>query len=222
MTPGEIAQALLEAGYDPGPIGLGEALREFQAAHVGPDGHRLAVDGIFGPRTAWALAHPGAKDAPQGHTAPSWRRGDDSWPDGTREALSAAVAEIGVREDPDGSNRGPRVDVFTTPDLGTPWCAWFVSWAWSRRDGGSPFGRIGGVHRLWDWGAERGRLVTSPRPGDVFLILRNEVHGHCGLVCAVEEGACSTVEGNASNAVRGLVRPRSSLTHFLRPIGDLA
>jgi hypothetical protein len=231
MDQAAVDQALVESGYT-GP----DALLEFQAAHVGPDGRHLVADGIVGPNTAWALQHPGAALVAQGYTVSGWRRGDDQWPQAVREVLAVAIAEIGTAEYPDGTNRGPRVDVYTTPDLGEPWCAFFASWAWSRRDSGSPFGRIGSVYGLRDWGHAHGRLVDgAPQPGDIFLILRSgddpepgaPRRGHCGLVCAVlEDAMVATCEGNASNAVRGLVRPvelvhtSGQTAHYLRPLGS--
>jgi hypothetical protein len=72
------------------------------------------------------------------------------------------------------------------------------------------------------WGEEHGRLVGSPRPGDLFLIKRDQYHGHCGLVVLVNaDRTFSSVEGNCSNAVRGLVRPVGAITAFLRPLGDV-
>ena len=224
---GVLQQQLIEAGYSIdldeatlksfGPSTLA-AVQAFQHAHVGPDGHRLGEDGIVGPFTEWALAHPGARSDLIGYTVPGWRRDDNAAPPEARAPLAAAIAEIGVHEDPDGSNRGPRVDVYTTPQLGIPWCAAFVSWAWARRDGGSPFGRIPAAQGISRWGTMTGRVVTEPLPGDIFVIPTSDEHGHCGLVTAVlDDGLFSSVEGNASNAVRGLVRPISSITTFVRP-----
>jgi hypothetical protein len=227
---GVAQQALLEAGLsvDAGELALSEfgastelAVHAFQAAHVDLQGHALAQDGAIGPATAWALEHPGA--AAPGYTAAGWRSDIASEPEGAREVLAAAIAEIGTREEPDGSNRGPRVDVYTAPYPAIPWCAAFVSWAWSRREGGSPFGRIYSAHGLADWGQEHGRIVTIPQPGDVWTIFRDDVHGHAGLVVLVRpDGTMCTVEGNSGNAVRGLIRPLASIARFIRPLGDLS
>jgi hypothetical protein len=222
---GKLQQTLIEAGYpidqaEAGASSFGEstqaAVEAFQHAHVGPDHHALGEDGIVGPFTEWALEHPGGSSP---GTVPGWRRARVE-PASAREVLAAAIAEIGVREEPDGSNRGPRVDVYTAPHLGEPWCADFVSWAWGRYEGGSPFGRIRGVYTLEDWGRSHGRIVDVPRPGDVWLILRPPSHGHTGIVVSVSDDgeSISTCEGNAANAVRGLVRPVAAISLFIRPV----
>jgi hypothetical protein len=45
-------------------------------------------------------------------------------------------------------------------------------------------------------------------------------HGHTWLVAGLTDDNLSTftVEGNASNAVRGLIRPLKAATAFIRPI----
>lgn len=224
---GKLQQALIEAGYpiDPSEASSSyfgpstkNAVEAFQHAHVGPDGHVLAEDGIVGPATSWALEHQNGGGTPIA-TAPGWRRAQEE-PAPVRNVLARAIAEIGVREEPDGSNRGPRVDLYTAPNFGEPWCADFVSWAWNCADGGSPFGHIRGVYTIEDWARKHGRIVVDPQPGDLFLILRPPSHGHTGLVVSVSDDgrAISTVEGNAGNAVRGLVRERSTISLFVRPL----
>lgn len=226
---GSVHQELLEAGCSIDAAELAAhrfgpttelAVKAFQAAHVDLQGHRLDQDGVVGPMTLWALQHPAASAAPS-FTAPGWRSDIDQEPFEVRQILAAAVGEIGTREEPDGSNRGPRVDQYTGPEgLGQPWCAYFVSWCWSRREEGSPFGKLGSVLKLKSWGDEHGRIVATPQPGDLFLIMRDHFHGHCGLVALVNpNGTICTVEGNCSNAVRGLIRDTGSITAFVRPLG---
>lgn len=226
---GALQQTLVEAGYAIDAAELkaqvfasstSDAVHAFQHAHLGPTGAPLSEDGVVGPMTAWALAHQSGPTPTTGYTIDGWRRGDEQWSSGVQEVLTAAIAEIGTHEEPDGSNRGPRVDVYTTPDLGEPWCAFFASWVWTRRDSGSPFGRIAAAQGIMRWGLANSRIARTPQAGDIFVIPRGPVHGHCGLICALlEENRVATVEGNASNAVRGLVRPIASLPVFVRPLG---
>ena len=62
----KLQQALIEQGYACGNDTDGaifgpstdSAVKLFQAGHVGPDGKPLAVDGIVGPVTWWALENP--------------------------------------------------------------------------------------------------------------------------------------------------------------------
>lgn len=225
-----IHQALVEAGE---PINADElasglfgpttelAVRDFQARHVDQNGHALQEDGLVGPGTWWALQHPnGRRDR---FTAPGWRCAPSECRSAVKRIVEVAAGEIGVVEQPDGSNRGARVDVYTAPDLGIPWCAAFVSWCFLRgAEDGSPFGRILSAYKFAQWGNEHGRTLGDaaiPQAGDVFVILRGNLHGHVGLVVGLTmDGRMLTVEGNAGNAVRGLIRARASVNAVVRPI----
>ncbi|KAA3630595.1 MAG: peptidoglycan-binding protein, partial [Proteobacteria bacterium] len=59
----ELTAALLERGHldraqDAFDLTVRRAVEEFQARHVDERGVPLVVDGIVGPLTWWALAHP--------------------------------------------------------------------------------------------------------------------------------------------------------------------
>lgn len=224
MTPdvGKLQQDLVEAGERVevselasstlGPSTV-EAVRSFQRKHRDAVGRPLAVDGLVGPSTLWALAHQGASGlggAPEG-----WRRD----PAGEAEpVVAAAIADVGRREDPDGSNDGPDLRKFRTG--GSPWCALAASTWWA--EAGSPFGRLAAVWAIHDWALKNGRIVPSDapvRPGDLFLILRAGGHGHVGLVVGVEGDRLSCVEGNSGNAVRQRIRYRADVQDVVRPKG---
>jgi hypothetical protein len=123
-----------------------------------------------------------------------------------RAALAAAEAEVGVTEQPPGSNDSPRIAQFRQATAGAgvgPWCAYFVSWA--ARQAGAPIGDqgqgFGRVDDVWSWAQRSGRAMPAataqPQPGD--LIVWDE---HIGIVESVDaDGAIHTVEGNSSDAV---------------------
>lgn len=228
---GNLHQALLEAGYaiEPAEAAASRfgsstlaALRDFQARHTGPDGHALEDDGIAGPATLWALEHPGGGER---LIVPGWRCAPSEARPALVAVLSLAVGELGasVRESPPGSNRGPRVDLYTAPELAIPWCAAFVSYCYRACEGGSPFGRRLSAMSLYVWGENRGRVIGDEEPlepGDLFVTLRGNGHGHTGIVASILDGdRFCTVEGNAGNAVRGLIRKRSGVTAIVRPVG---
>ena len=132
-------------------------------------------------------------------------------------ALFAAQEELqrGVKEVPDGSNRGERIDIYTgmvgkDPVLkGPAWCAYWVSWCFAQAPGGSPFKRIGGAQAIAFWGDKHGCTTWRPyscKAGDIFVIANSEVRGHVGIVRAYEAGTIWTIEGNAGNAVRTFKR----------------
>jgi CHAP domain len=125
---------------------------------------------------------------------------------GGRAALAAAQGEVGVAEQPPGSNDSPRIAQYRQATAGSgvgPWCAYFVSWA--ARQAGTPIGDqgqgYGSVDAVWAWGERTGRAMpatgTVPQSGD--LIVWDE---HIGIVESVgPDGSINTVEGNSSDQV---------------------
>jgi hypothetical protein len=117
--------------------------------------------------------------------------------------------EIGVTEQPPGSNESPRIAQFRQATAGAPgpgpWCAYFVSWA--AREAGAPIGDAGQgygrVDDVWAWGERSGKTIPPndpsrpPQPGD--LIVWDE---HIGVVESVgADGSLTTIEGNSSDMV---------------------
>jgi hypothetical protein len=122
-------------------------------------------------------------------------------------ALNAARAEVGVAEQPPGSNNSPRIAQYRQATAGSgvgPWCAYFVSWA--AREAGAPLGDqgqgFGRVDDVYAWAQRAGKAIpngsgVTPQPGD--LIVWDE---HIGIVESVDaDGTIHTVEGNSSDRV---------------------
>lgn len=124
------------------------AMRLFQARFPDLSGVALTVDGKAGPLTWGALfgEAPPAGSPPRPSSLP-------------QEALVIARTQIGVREDPTGSNRGPQVDRYLAAagldaDRGSyAWCAAFVYWcvgeAAKTLERDNPLPRTAGVLNLW-------------------------------------------------------------------------
>lgn len=226
---GTLHQLLVEAGefVDAGELrqavfgpSTKTAILDFQSSHLDSTGRPLSVDGQVGPVTWAALEDPRAPH--EVFLADGWRGDVVAAPnDDARAAVAVAIGEIGTKEDPPGSNRGPRVDMYEGADwLGSPWCALFASWCWGRAPGGSPFGVLASALKLRDWGTQHGALLGAEPllPGDIGLILRARGRGHVEIVTSLEwDGQVALVGGNVSNAVRGTVRARGAFSHFLRP-----
>jgi CHAP domain len=116
--------------------------------------------------------------------------------------------EVGVAEQPPGSNDAPRIAQYRQATAGSgvgPWCAYFTSWA--AREAGVPLGDngqgFGRVDDVYAWAQKTGKAIPNtggnvkPQPGD--LIVWDE---HIGVVESVGgDGTINTIEGNSSDQV---------------------
>ncbi|HEY6889124.1 MAG TPA: CHAP domain-containing protein [Solirubrobacter sp.] len=116
--------------------------------------------------------------------------------------------EVGVAEQPPGSNDSPRIAQYRQATAGSgvgPWCAYFTSWA--ARESGVPLGDngqgFGRVDDVYAWAQKAGKAIPNtgadvkPQPGD--LIVWDE---HIGVVESVgADGTINTIEGNSSDQV---------------------
>jgi hypothetical protein len=192
----------------------------------------LAADGIFGPRTEAAVRlfqsrffdRSGAPLAVDGQVGPvTWAAlfGAASLPplaEGSalaRAALRHAAEQVGVAEDPPGSNGGEAVEAFLASvglGAGQAWCAAFVYWCVDRAatetGQANCMPKTGGVLEMWRRARKAGlpcvsaaealarpALVTS---GMVFVMDHGAGRGHTGFVQALSDGRLRTVEGNSS------------------------
>ena len=122
--------------------------------------------------------------------------------------LNAVRGEVGVAEQPPGSNDSPRIAQYRQATAGSgvgPWCAYFTSWA--ARQAGVPVGDqgqgFGSVSALYSWAQSAGKAIpngpgVTPAPGDL-IVWGGE---HIGVVDHVDaDGTIHTVEGNSSDQV---------------------
>lgn len=120
--------------------------------------------------------------------------------------------DLGVKEDPPGSNRGERIDLYMPEWVrGGSWCAGFVCWVLKESLGEVPTGRFrAGVHALKkdaeEVGLWRGKGEYLPSPGDVFIMDMGRGTGHCGFVLGVGVSSFETVEGNSGDRIRAGIR----------------
>ena len=128
-----------------------------------------------------------------------------SWIPATANALGAAIArrallDVGIAEDPPGSNRSPEIDEYLKRAgvaVGLPWCAAAVA-AWFRECGAqtpavgaaSTDAWMGwaGAHNLWSQTPAIGSAVVYGKPGDAE---------HIGVVVRIQP-LLFTIEGNSS------------------------
>lgn len=232
---GEVQQRLIESGEQVDQAELTQALFgpstktaviDFQTSHLDTNGHHLTADGVVGPLTFAALANP--RLPVEQFIMPGWRGEPAKAPNAEAlAAVSAAIGEIGNKEDPATPNWGPMVKKYGQkwdPDAKQyqPWCAYGVSWCWAKAPNGSPFGVKASALKIYDWGATNKKIVASNEPvlpGDIGVILRAGGRGHVEIVTGLEfDKMIGLVGFNVGNAVRGTVRERGAFSHFVRPI----
>ena len=207
-----IAAGLLAKGYSPtSPSGVFDAafkslVKLFQSQNVDALGRPLEVDGEVGSLTWGALfSVPTVSASPGGEAA---------------AALQMAITQIGVLEQPPGSNRGPMVDQYqiaaglALPPAGQPgffWCMAFVYWCFREAGNGTTaFPRTAGCLDAWNKVKSKSptRIITRAaamadpsivKPGMVFILDFGGGAGHTGIVRATAGGALRTVEGNSND-----------------------
>lgn len=119
--------------------------------------------------------------------------------------IRVATQEVGVEEDPIGSNTGPRVRDFqaatSLPGTGWPWCGAFVQWVLARA-GVEQDACSASTESTYLAAKGLGWLSSKPVPG--CLILWRGVH--VGVVVGVRDGVVDTIEGNSGDRVARRVR----------------
>jgi len=183
------------------------AVMHFQARNSAPDGRPLTIDGEVGVTTWAALFGPGAIFSAQAF--------DSSAP--MRDlVIDIAASQIGVVEQPRGSNRGPEVDVYIrTTGLDPaadsfPWCVCFLYWVFNQaaktKGTENPLPKTAGVISLWNLGRRTEAQVVrkseasaqTVKPGMIFHLDLGGGKGHAGLVDEVRGDHIITIEGNTN------------------------
>ncbi len=220
-----VQQRLRDLGYTqpgtrgPGPLAVdgvfgthtAEAIRLFQIRHTDLHGRPLQVDGKVGSDTWGALFG-------RATIYRSTRRAPDIF---LTRVLEVAANEIGVREEPPGSNRGKRVCQYQRAvgvDSGEPWCVAFIYFCFGSAalalgvknpmDVGDC--KTGSVLDLWNRARRaanavivlRDQALDDPRKvvaGMIFAISTGGGNGHVGLVANVNGNRLETIEGNTND-----------------------
>ena len=181
------------------------AVKQFQARNTDINGVPLVVDGKIGAITWQVLFPQNANIAITQSTNPL-----------LNEVLGFANSQIGVREVPRNSNRGPQVSAYlqsvglndNTGDY--PWCMAFVYYCFkqaSQKLGiANPMVKTAGVLRQWNETTYRkikkANAINSPsliKPGFVFIRNYGNGYGHTGIVTKVEGGFIDSIEGNTND-----------------------
>jgi hypothetical protein len=176
------------------------AVKKYQSNHCDGQGHPLVIDGKIGLQTWSSLFE---EEFIQAETSNELYG----------EVIRIATGEIGVREDPIGSNEGERIDEYLrSVDMapGYPWCAAFVYWCFMTASMNlyirNPLPRTAGCMQLWkksvDVRITLKEALQNPSlivPGLIFIISRGDGKGHTGIITGVQNGFIQTIEGNTNN-----------------------
>lgn len=182
------------------------AVKLFQSRSTDTDGLALVVDGEVGALT-WAALF-GTSALPDN---------DEGVSQLLATTLAFAATQIGVREEPLGSNRGPQVDQYVAsvglnPAGHHAWCVAFMFFCFEEASTqlgrSNPMIKTGGVLDHWNKAGihnipriKTDRAVNNPglvKAGHIFVIDVGGGLGHSGFVERVVGGKLVTIEGNTN------------------------
>jgi peptidoglycan hydrolase-like protein with peptidoglycan-binding domain len=178
------------------------AVKEFQSLTRDSNGNPLVIDGKLGPISWAALFRVIVGETDSSYSPPAL----------FTKVLGIASSQVGVLEDPPGSNRGPRVEEYLRSVgclPGDPWCASFVYWCFNKASESlgimNPLVRTGSC--MTHWSDTSGRKILHSKatndpslvkPGFIFIIDHGNWKGHTGIVRTTENGYIGTIEGNTN------------------------
>lgn len=121
------------------------------------------------------------------------------------KALEIARAELGVHEDPAGSNSGPRVNEYLRSaglGPGYPWCMAFVNWCYRQAGFNIEHRNEASVGFFEEFARRNGWLVSAKEaaPGDIvcYRFNRDNWPDHVGIVETIGPGRLVAIEGNTA------------------------
>jgi hypothetical protein len=181
-----------------------QAVILFQMRFPDQYGAPLKPDGQIGPLT-WAALF-GRQSIPVAEPASGL----------LKQALAIARTQVGITENPVGSNSGPEVNSYLKSvglGKGFAWCAAFVYWCFNeaadKQGCENPLIKTAGVLDHWRKAMDREIAVVrhvaaknNPvlvKPGMIFIMDYGSGNGHTGFVEKIEEGRLVTIEGNTND-----------------------
>ncbi len=177
------------------------AVKLFQATHRDQNGLPLEIDGKLGSLSWVALFGANTVTVTTESSSPL-----------LLATVQIAQSQIGVMEEPPGSNRGEKVEEYQASvglDPGEFWCAAFLYWCFKKA--AESLGRKNPVlqtgHCMTHWRDTPGKKIAAAdavnkpsliKPGQIFIINTGGSHGHTGLIEKVDGGFIQTIEGNTN------------------------
>lgn len=119
--------------------------------------------------------------------------------------LEIAISQLGVHEEPKGSNWGDDVSKYLMSvgiNFPASWCMAFVYWcvktSLENTSSINTLYKSGGVLAVWNHTAKE-KKNSAPEAGDIFIIVYDKGLGHAGFVERVEGEIIHTIEGNTND-----------------------
>lgn len=119
--------------------------------------------------------------------------------------LDIAISQIGVEENPRGSNWGVDIQKYLLSvgiNFPASWCMAFVYWcvreACKTTNTTVKLYRSGGVLKTWV-NTQESMKVKVPMQGDIFIMDFGKGLGHTGFVEGVDGDSIHTIEGNTND-----------------------
>ncbi|WP_284746302.1 CHAP domain-containing protein [Amycolatopsis sp. RTGN1] len=131
-----------------------------------------------------------------------------------KDIVHAARTQLGVRENPPGSNRNPYGPT-------AAWCSSFATAMWRKAGVKIPVLPFSGD--VYHWGQENGHAygknsLHEAKPGDVLIFgtgpQNTSTSTHIGIVEKVEGNKVTMIEGNSEDAVRRNTHTLSASTFY--------
>jgi peptidoglycan hydrolase-like protein with peptidoglycan-binding domain len=177
------------------------SVKLFQAQFDDALGNRLIIDGKVGPVT-WATLFEQVTPPTEHITT-----------DYAQRTLAFAVSQIGVMEDPLGSNRGTQVEKYlasTNLGGGHPWCMAFVYWCSEKAaielNTTNQLYKTAHVLTQWNKTPTQNKLSKEVamarleliKVGSIFIMDYGKNAGHTGFVESINGNLLTTIEGNTN------------------------
>jgi hypothetical protein len=141
-------------------------------------------------------------------------------------AIAYARTQVGVHEQPKGSNSGPEVDsylAYVKAPPGDAWCAAFVSYCVHQADVDTTSTLVPSAGALRLYFRNPPLALKRPEPNCIGIIDHGHGLGHAFFIDQVDGDTCTTIEGNTDHLggregfeVAERERATRSITYFLR------
>jgi hypothetical protein len=116
--------------------------------------------------------------------------------------IEVAISQIGVEEEPHGSNWGDKVEEYLASvgiHFPASWCMAFVYWCHQKALGANnPLIKTGGVLYAWN-NTDPKMKFKEPKVGDIFIMDFGHGKGHTGIIERIEGDKLYTIEGNTND-----------------------